>query len=122
MIYDHGYDVKFAYHIVRLLNECEQILMTGDLDLEQNREQLKAIRRGEWTLAQLDDWAEDKQKVLENLYVTSTLRHSPDEEYLKTLLINCLEEHYGNLGNAVVEPNKADKLVAELDQLIAKYR
>ena len=27
-------DTKFAYHIVRLLDECEQILMEGDIDLQ----------------------------------------------------------------------------------------
>lgn len=118
----YGFDVKFAYHVVRLLNECEQILMTGDLDLEQNREQLKAIRRGEWTIGQLDQWAEDKHRQLEALYATSTLRHTPDEDTLRDLLINCLEEHYGNLSNAVAEPNKADKLVAELEALLGKYR
>jgi predicted nucleotidyltransferase len=118
----YGFDVKFAYHVVRLLDECEQILMTGDLNIEQNREQLKAIRRGEWTLAQLDQWAEDKHRQLEGLYVSSTLRHTPDEDALKNLLVNCLEEHYGNLSNAVAEPNKADKLVAELERLVTKYR
>ena len=51
----HGYDVKFAYHVVRLLLEVEQILVAGDIDLECDREQLKAIRRGEWTLPQLSN-------------------------------------------------------------------
>ena len=51
-----GYDVKFAYHVVRLMNEVEQILVEGDLDLQRNREQLKSIRRGEWTLDQLKEW------------------------------------------------------------------
>ena len=43
-----GYDVKFGYHVVRLLNQVEQILTESDMDIEQNREQLKAIRRGDW--------------------------------------------------------------------------
>jgi hypothetical protein len=28
----HGYDVKFAYHAVRLLLEVEQILVARDID------------------------------------------------------------------------------------------
>lgn len=36
-----GYDVKFAYHVVRLLDEIEQIMVESDLDLERNREQLR---------------------------------------------------------------------------------
>lgn len=38
MIQKYGYDLKFAYHVVRLLNEIEQILIEYDLDLERNRE------------------------------------------------------------------------------------
>ena len=49
----HGYSTKFAYHVVRLLSEIEMILIEGDLDLTRNREQLKAIRRGEWTKEQV---------------------------------------------------------------------
>ena len=30
----YGFDVKFAYHIIRLMDEAEQILLDGDLDLE----------------------------------------------------------------------------------------
>jgi len=31
----HGYDTKFAYHVVRLLGEVEQILVEGDIDLQR---------------------------------------------------------------------------------------
>ena len=62
-----GYDVKFASHAVRLLDECEQILTNTDIDLQRNREQLKSIRRGEWTLDQVILWFESKEKHLEKL-------------------------------------------------------
>ena len=32
----HGYDTKFAYHVVRLLTEVEMILMEQDIDLQRN--------------------------------------------------------------------------------------
>jgi predicted nucleotidyltransferase len=117
-----GYDVKFAYHVVRLLNECEQILMTGDLNLEQNREQLKSIRRGEWTLEQIDEWAENKHRQLEELYLKSDLRHSPDEDQLRTLLMNCIEEHYGSISAVVTRNDSMGNLMSDLDQLLSKYR
>ena len=44
-----GFDVKFAYHVVRLLLEVEIILVEQDLQIDRNREILKAIRRGEWS-------------------------------------------------------------------------
>lgn len=106
IVEEFGYDVKFAYHVVRLVNESEQILVEGDLDITQNREQLKSIRRGEWKEQDIRDWFNDKEKSLEKLYVESKLQHSPDEDAIKTLLLECLEHHYGRLEDCVtiVEP------------------
>jgi predicted nucleotidyltransferase len=117
-----GYDVKFAYHVVRLLLEVEQILVARDIDLERDREQLKAIRRGEWTLAQLEQWAQDKEKALEALYHTSTVPYAPDEPLLKQHLIHCLEMHYGDLSAAIVQPDEALQIVRKIAELTKNYR
>jgi len=92
-----GWDVKFGYHVVRLISEVEQILTEQDLDLQRNREQLKAIRCGEMGLEEVQEWFSDKEKSLEKVYNESTLRHSPDEGAIKQLLLQCIEEHYGSL-------------------------
>lgn len=42
-----GFDPKALYHCARLIDQCEQILLTGTLELGRNKEYLKAIRRGE---------------------------------------------------------------------------
>jgi len=118
----HGYDVKFAYHVVRLLLEVEQILVSRDIDLERDREQLKAIRRGEWTLPQLEQWAQDKEKALEALYNSSTVPYEADEALLKRHLVHCLEMHYGDLSSAVVEPDAALLLVKRIAELTKSYR
>lgn len=118
----YGYDVKFAYHVVRLLNEVEQILVEGDLDLERNREQLKSIRRGEWTMEQIEDYFTQKERELEGAYSASTLRHSPDESKIKQLLLNCLEMHFGSLDKCVVKQGQLEELVNEMQQLVEKYR
>src|SRR3954470_18936239 len=86
-----GFDVKFAYHVVRLLNEVEQILTEGDLDLQRNREQLKSIRRGEWSEQQIRDYFTKKETELETLYNNSSLPYGPDENKIKQLLLHCLE-------------------------------
>lgn len=118
----YGYDVKFAYNVVRLVLQCEQILVEHDLDLERNRELLKAIRRGEWSEQRLRDWFASKESSLEDLYNSSSLRHSPDEDALKTLLLDCLEQHYGSLEQAVKRQGKLERLVQELDVVLAKYK
>jgi len=118
----YGYDLKFAYHVVRLLNEVEQILIEHDLDLERNREQLKSIRRGEWEQEQIIKYFEDKEKTLEELYVKSNLRHSPDEERIKSILLECLELHYGSISDAIKTDIVIEDILDSMDEYINKIR
>jgi uncharacterized protein len=122
LVEQHGYDVKFGYHVVRLLLEVEQILVHYDIDLERDREQLKAIRRGEWPYQQLVEWAQAKEKSLEAIYHTSTVPYSPDEALLKRHLLHCLEAHYGDLSSAVVIPSDAELLLGQIAELTQRYR
>ncbi|MEM1178203.1 MAG: nucleotidyltransferase domain-containing protein [Acidobacteriota bacterium] len=118
MVDRYGYDVKFGYHIVRLLGEVEQILTEHDLDLERNREQLKAIRRGEWSLERLEGWFADKERQLEDAAARSRLPDVPDEEAIKTLLLQCLEMHYGSLDPSVVRPDELADALRSIRQVL----
>jgi predicted nucleotidyltransferase len=120
-IEEFGYDVKFAYHVVRLALEGEQILIEHDLNIEKNSEVLKSIRRGEWTEQKLRDWFDNKERHLEDLYATSTLKHSPDEDAIRSVLLTCLETHYGSLSEAVKLEVPVDKMISELRAVIDKY-
>ena len=121
LVAEHGFDTKFAYHVVRLIGEVEQILQGGDIDLQRDRELLKAIRRGEWTEARLRAWFAAKEGQLEAIHTASTLRATPDEAGIKALLLQCLEEHYGSLSACVVEPERSvvalRNIQAELDRI-----
>jgi len=118
LVAKHGYDSKFAYHVVRLLNEAEQILLEGDLDLMRNREQLKSVRRGEWTLRQLEEYFERKRVDLEGVRARSPLPPGPDMKALRDVLLQCLEAHYGSLERAVIVPGRAEGLLREIKDLI----
>lgn len=111
-------ETKFLYNIVRLINEAEQIFTTGDLDLMQNREQLKSIRRGEWTQAEIQDYVDRKEKSLEEIYLKSVLPQFPDEKKIKEILIECLEHHYQNLDDCVRIPDRAEFLIKEIKKII----
>lgn len=112
----HGYDVKFSYHIVRLANECEQILISGDLNLEKSKEQLKAVRRGEWTLEELEQWFKTKEALLDELYIKSDIQHSPNYSKLQNVLLACLEEHYGSL-SGILDTSGTQKAISKLQQI-----
>jgi len=121
-IIKHGYDVKFAYHVVRLLNEVEQIMVEHDLDLERNREQLKAIRRGDWTKDKIIEYFELKEKSLEELYIKSTLQPSPNEDKIKSLLLECLEIHFGSLENAISIDSSIMEYIDIIEHSIEKIK
>jgi predicted nucleotidyltransferase len=117
-----GFDLKFSYHIFRLLNFCEQILAKHDLDLQENREQLKSIRRGELNEQQIRDYFTKKECQLEELYVRSTLRERCDENKLKNLLLDCLEQHYGSLEKVIVQEDKSIASLRAIDEILENWK
>jgi uncharacterized protein len=114
---EHGFSTKFGYHTLRLLNECQQILEKGDLDLRENREQLKACRRGEISAEEIRRIFSEQERALEKLYTESKLQHKPDEDKIKELLLNCLEQHYGSLSAAVVRPDNTVSALREIQKI-----
>lgn len=117
-----GYDVKYAAHLVRLMLECEQILIEGDLDLRRHSAQLRAIRNGEWTQDQVKEFFINKEKSLENVYHESKLPWGPLDDDIKVLLLQCLEHHYGSIQDCVAVLNPEGKAIAEIKQIIGKYK
>jgi hypothetical protein len=115
---EHGYDIKFAYHVVRLLGEVEQLMLEHDLDLTRNAEQLKAIRRGEWSIEQLESYFTNKERELERVYLNCGLPDKPDETAVRELLMNCLEQQYGSLEGVVVKQNQASTALNKIKKII----
>lgn len=117
-ILNKGYDTKFAYHVVRLLNECEQILLEGDIDLEQDRERLKSIRRGEWSIKKIDNYFEEKERYLEKLYQETKIPYSPNESVIKALLVECLEMHFGSLDKCINILDKNQQALRDIQKIL----
>ncbi len=118
----HGYDVKFAMHTVRLLYEVEQILLELTIDIRRHKEHLKAIRHGEVPMADVLAWCDAKETALERAYETSSLRHSPDVKAVKTLLLDCLEHHYGSLASVVTRPGELTDILDQITSLSERYQ
>lgn len=94
----HGFCLKFSTHLVRLLFEGIQILEEGDIDLRKHSDILRDIRGGKWTLPMVNDFFEEKKLLMKKLYDESNLiPHSPDEDKIRELLLECLEMRYGKL-------------------------
>lgn len=118
----HQYDAKFAYHILRLFDEVEQILLENDLNLQRSKEVMKAVRRGEWTADEIRNWAMEKEKALEVAYTRCKLPEHPPVAPLRQLLINCLEQHYGSLEDCVVQVDWAEATLKNIDKMLEDVR
>jgi predicted nucleotidyltransferase len=101
----YGYDLKYAYHLVRLLGEAEQIATTQHIDLTLDAERLKAIRAGQWTVEDVERYFTEKEHTLEQAFDRSPLPYQPDLDKIRQVLVDCLTIHYGTL------PIQADEKV-----------
>ena len=95
------YDYKFAYHAVRLLGYAEQILSDRYIDLRRDREIYKAIRRGDWSLEDIEKWVSDKVLTLDKMKLNTSLPKNPNLALIRETLINVIEDHYGDISGVV---------------------
>lgn len=121
LVDEFGYDVKFAYHVIRLLNEVEQLLVEETLDLTKNSEQLKAIRRGEWSLEKLETYFERKEADLESFYLKSKLPDVPNIDAIRHLLMESLEQHFGSLSKLTQQDGKAQATLNKIHEILRDY-
>lgn len=96
LIDKYGYDVKFSYHLLRLLYEALEIFVTGEIVYPSaNRQLFIAIRNGDksldWVLAE----AERIEALVDEAYARSTLQNRSDDVSIEKLLMDLLERFWG---------------------------
>jgi hypothetical protein len=112
LVEKYGYDIKMAYHTLRLLDQLDQILTVGDIDLMRNKEECKAMRSGEW--GDFDRFDREFQKRMDHVEELSrkcNLPPQPQQGSLKKLLAEILEEHYP--ANSSDKPEGAEYISAK---------
>lgn len=88
-----GYDTKHAMHLVRLLRMAREILTTGKVLVKRpDAQELLEIRDGKWEYEKLVEYAENEDKQLEELMLTSTLPKSPNRTLLNKVCIEIIED------------------------------
>lgn len=93
----YHYDVKHGMHLVRLYLMCNEILRDHKVNVKRtDAEFLLSIRNGAWAYDQLIEWAENQDKILEELYKTSTLRREPERVKINDWLIKTQMDFYKN--------------------------
>ncbi len=90
----YGYDTKHGAHLFRLLKMAEEILVTGKVNVwREDREEILAVRRGEWSYDALLEWAEAKEAKLDEIYKAGdfTIPKSPDRVAINQLCVDLTE-------------------------------
>lgn len=93
----HGknYDSKNMMHTFRLLDMAIEILEQGRIIVERpNREELLAIRRGEWSYDALMEKAEQKMADVKTAYENSPLPEQPNLERINHTLVRLRQQLY----------------------------
>ena len=84
----YGYDIKNAAHVIRLYRMGIEYLESGNLQVfRPDREELKAIKRGEWTLEQVLEEAGRLDEKIKKVRDTSNLPESVDVKVIDDLLV-----------------------------------
>ena len=86
LVMEFGYDTKNAAHLVRLLRMGIEFLATGELMVERpDAAELVGIKRGEWTLEQVEREADRLFSKIEDALIHSTLPERPDLDKINDL-------------------------------------
>ena len=121
-----GYDVKMSYHPLRLLDQLNQLLDEGTIDLMRNKEECKAMRKGEWgDFKTFDRVMNERLQALEKkALVSNAIAPKPRLGELKVLLAECIEEWYGTEGAMQKQTDyvSVQELWNRLDKMEAKWK
>jgi hypothetical protein len=100
VIAKYGYDVKMGYHVLRLIDEIEQLLTGQEIDLMHNREENKLMKNGNWgDLDRFERVTRDRLDHAEDLARKSTLPTLPLRDSLHKLLADIIEDYYGDVAD-----------------------
>jgi len=127
MLEQFGMDVKQASQIIRLMDQINQVLDTGTIDLMNNKEEAKSVREGTWgTWERFEKYTLERLDILEKKSLnTTSVSPKPRLGELKVLLAECLEDWYGSelgMKKQTSEYVSVKDLMERLDKMEAKWK
>lgn len=84
----HGYDTKYAMHVIRLYGEAKELMERGRITLPRpNRQELIEIRAGKYSLSEIRELGMQLESEARAAQVTSPLPDNVDREAINRLLV-----------------------------------
>ena len=83
----HGYDTKYAMHVIRLYGEAKELMEHGRITLPRpNRDQLIEIRKGKYSLTEIQELGLQLESEALTAQATSPLPDEVDRDAISRLL------------------------------------
>lgn len=90
-----GFDCKNAYHLIRLLRCCLEVLATGKMNVKRpDYEELLEIRRGEWSYDKIIEETNNLNGKIDEAFKTSSLPSTPNFEKINHLCQSLIEKSF----------------------------
>ena len=84
---EHGYDTKYAMHVIRLYGEAKELMEDGRITLPRpNSDELVEIRRGKYSLAEIQELGVQLESEALAAQATSPLPDEVDRDAISRLL------------------------------------
>ena len=98
LIKKHGYDTKYASHLLRMLIEGQQILSEGliSLPLPQNT-LIRDVKLGAYSLDWVLNKAEELEKIVDTTYANCKLQNTADIKKINELQMNIMETYWNRI-------------------------
>jgi len=92
LILKHGYDTKFASHLIRLLYQALDLLQFNKLIFPLNKRQsVIDIKAGKYKLPEIIEWSEDLELEISKLEKSSSLPTTPNYKEIEKFTIQQME-------------------------------
>jgi uncharacterized protein len=119
LIERYGFDVKYAGHIIRLGHQGVELMTTGHMSLPmqaQHREDVLAVRTGQWSLERVLSRAGELERDLRDSLDTGPLPAQTDEGAINAFLSDAYCRAWGVLWHKVEQSEYELKHNAVLDK------
>jgi predicted nucleotidyltransferase len=95
LITKHGYDTKFASHLIRLLLEGKELISTGEIIFPLSyRQTILDIKHGKWAIKEVLDYADFLEAEIEKAAEKSELPKEARFNEIEKFTINLLENNF----------------------------
>lgn len=98
IVEEYGYDTKNAMTLMRLMRNARELLLGGEMKVfrDDDKDFLLDIKKGKYTLPQIQKFADDEFRMTEEAYAISDLPEENNKFRINELLVDIINIENGN--------------------------